>query len=108
MSTAEAAITDVQSPGNATGARYDSAANRFTIWDNTYDDDRAATLYVTNVATGSSFTHNHGWIAQTSQSTSRAIPSTWKSGQEIRFFICDHSIYDGSGRRCSGTAVAWV
>ncbi|MEU3664570.1 hypothetical protein AB0E77_33300 [Streptomyces sp. NPDC032940] len=106
--TAGAVTTDVQSPGNTAGARYNSTYDQFTIWDNLYESDTYSMLQVTNVANGSSRTYSHAWTGSGSPSRTYALPSSWTSGQELRFFVCERSGFDGSALGCSGTARAWV
>lgn len=106
-SSAQAVATDVQSPGNMAGARYESSTDTLSMWDNSTLDNDYVRLRVTNVTRNDPRVYTHDGSPTYNNRKDVQVPSTWRSGDKITFSVCSVDRYDGSAS-CSGTATAWV
>ncbi|MFD7631501.1 hypothetical protein ACFV7Q_36765 [Streptomyces sp. NPDC059851] len=107
VSTAQAVATNVQSPGNMAGGRYESSIDMLSMWDNSEIENNYVRLRVTNVTRSDLKVYTHDGSPIYNNRKDVRIPSTWRSGDKITFSVCSVDRYDGSAS-CSRTATAWV
>ncbi|MGX8908401.1 hypothetical protein ACR820_24760 [Streptomyces netropsis] len=107
VSSAQAAATNVQSPGNLAGGRYESSLDMLSMWDNSAIDSDYVRLRVTNVTRSDPRVYTHDGSPTYNNRKDVYIPSTWQSGDKITLSVCSVNRYNGTAS-CSGTATAWV
>ncbi|MFF9014618.1 hypothetical protein ACF09C_16830 [Streptomyces sp. NPDC014870] len=107
VASAQAVPTNVQSPGNLAGGRYESSTDTLSMWDNSEIDNVFVRLRVTNETRNDARLYTHDGSPTFNNRKDVRIPSTWRSGDRIKLSVCSVDRYDGSAS-CSGTATAWV
>ncbi|WP_331772466.1 hypothetical protein OG948_54110 (plasmid) [Embleya sp. NBC_00888] len=107
VSPAQAVATNVQSPGNLAGGRYESSTDTLSMWDNSEIDNDYVRLRVTNVTRSDPRVYTHDGSPSHNNRKNVPIPSTWQSGDKITLSVCSVERYHGNAS-CSGTATAWV
>lgn len=107
VSSAQAVATNVQSPGNLAGGRYESSIDTLSMWDNSWIDNDYVRLRVTNVTRSDPRVYTHDGSPDFNNRKDVRVPSTWQSGDKITLSVCSVDRYNGSAS-CSGTATAWV
>ncbi|MFF0746721.1 hypothetical protein ACFYVL_40670 [Streptomyces sp. NPDC004111] len=107
VSSAQAKATDVRSPGNLAGGRYESSNDTLSMWDNSWIENDYVRLRVTNVTRNDPRVYTHDGLPDYNNRKDVRVPTTWRSGDKITLQVCTVDRYSGSAR-CSGTATAWV
>ncbi|GCD97852.1 hypothetical protein [Embleya hyalina] len=107
VSSAQAVATNVQSPGNLAGGRYESSTDTLSMWDNSVLDNDYVRLRVTNVTRNDPRVYTHDGSPTYNNRKDVHIPSTWKSGDKLSLSVCSVDRYRQVAR-CSKTVPAYV